>query len=716
MVYFLAKFGFSMLCGAFVSSFLNPILGFSVGAVFLFASVGSAFLSKKFIGIPALLLAVFLGMGIVSADILRDRYPAMGLDGLSGVIRGTVTEVSAAGGNPVYTVKTDYIGIEGAKQNHIIKITGWSESSAEPFDRVSCEVSFRTYSDGNAEEFLTDRSRGVSVYAYTSSPMEIIGREENSPAYYVYSVREKISSVIYGLFLDWHAPFMDQLLIGKKDGLESEITAAFRQSGMSHILAISGMHMVIITGLFEKLLFRRNESKKSSDIKSLLLMLITGAYMLIGGLGMSILRAGFMLLAHYFTKIAFSASKSLDNLGIAIIIVLSIDPMACCDIGFLMSVLSCCSIYIFAPPLRRFIFRILKMREGAHPFPGFVIEAVSVSIVAFLAVMPVSSVVFGGVSLVSPLSNIFAGFAAQLSLIFGMLTVVFGMIPFTGFIAGFTAAAAMISNSLLLGIARTFSSLPFSYADISETWVTVWIFGSALLIILPIFISKGMRYIKHGILASVFVLLFGLLADFIFFGGVSEIRITALEHGTAVACSKDGCSVLITKGLSSGDKYNLSPGFGGADVFISLSPEDSAAEVTVAKNFSPELLLLGSGESIEKYEGAFAVSEGRIDLPEGAYIEIYSEGVFAAELCDASVLYISEECDIMDIEPAFRRAEIIILDGVSPEDFPVLRSEHLVLRKMGGFYSGTSEITVLREGETLFYAYKGNVRKGLNAG
>ena len=70
----------------------------------------------------------------------------------------------------------------------------------------------------------------------------------------------------------------------------------------------------------------------------------------------------------------------------------------------------------------------------------------------------------------------------------------------------------------------------------------------------------------------------------------------------------------------------------------------------------------------------------------------------------------------MDIEPKFRRADIAVLDGVSPEDFPLPRCEYLVPRNFGGFYSGSSEIIVLKNGECQFFAYNGNLTKGRNAG
>ncbi len=714
MPYLITKFGFAMLCAAFIASFIPPELSAVFGGVFLFGFFGLLFFGKNFREKSALLLAVVLGFSIVAAKLYTEYYPAAALDKITANITGTVTEVSAAGGNPVYTVKTDSIDIEDSPQNITVRLSGWDENSADAFDKISCEVTFHVFGKQSSEDFFNNRSRGISVYAYTNSPMEIIGNDNSSIEYFSHTAREKISSVIYRYFIDWHAPFMEKLLIGSGDGLESSITNAFRRSGMSHILAISGMHMVIIIGLFEKLFLYRKTEGKLRKAETVLLILITAAYMFIGGLGMSVLRSGFMLVAHYLSKLFFSGSKSLDNLGIAIAAVLLFDPMAACDVGFLMSVISCCAISVFVPPLKNRIFSLLHIEKKR--FVDFIIESFCVSCVAFLAVLPVSAIVFGEISLVSPLSNIFAGFFAQYSIIFGILTVIFGLIPFLGFFAGGTAFVSMICSGILLKIAEFFSGFSFAYIESGDFWFYIWLFGSAVIIIAPALYSKSFSYVKHSAAMSVFVLLCGIFLDFILFSGVSEISITALEHGTAISCSKDSKSVLIVKGIDSGDRFHLDFSGPGYDSVISIDAVSPSSEYELVSASEPDIALLSTEDSADRYEMASLVRAGVLSFSDDGYIEIIPESAVCFETNGITLLYIFKECDIMDIDPKFRRADIIILDGVSPEDFSVLRCDYLVLRKMGGYYSGTEEIITLKDGEIDFFAYNGILKKGSAAG
>lgn len=709
MTYLFASFGFVMLASAFASSFLEPSFTLILMIVSLFGFLGFCTFGKKFRDAAALFSAAFFGFLLVFINLATEYYPSKALDGLSAPISGTVTEISSSGGNPVYTVETDYIGIEGAPQKIKILLSGWGENPAAAFDKISCEVTFHVYSRESTADFLKNRSGGISVNAYADSSVKITGREDSSFGYRIHLLREKISSIIYKYFIDWHAAFSEQLLIGTRGELESEISDAFRKSGMSHILAISGMHMVIIVELFEKIFRVILRKKGLRKAKYILMIAVISIYMVIGGLGMSVLRSGFMLISHYISKLFFSGSKSLDNLGIAVAAVLLIDPLASCDIGFLMSVSSCCAIYIFAPPFKTKISELLHAK-GKH-IADFFIEAFCVSSVAFLAVLPISAFVFGEISLVSPLSNLFAGFFAQYSIIFSLLTVILGFVPFLGFFAGGTAFIAMLCNSALLKIAEFFAGFSFAYIEANDLWFFIWIIGCALLIIIPALYSKSFRYLKHSFVMSVFVLIAGILLDFIFFSGVSEIKITALEHGTAISCSNGKTSVLIAEGLDSGDRYNLDFKGSDYDAVISSGALSGSAEYAIVKASDPETALLSTADSISAFENAKEIYYGKIPVSEEEYVEIIP-GAFCFETNGVTLLYIFGECDIMEAEPKFRRADIVILDGVSPEDFPVLRCDYLILRKMGGYYSGTNEIITLRTGELSFFAYDGNIRKG----
>ncbi len=710
MIYFFAVFGFSMLGAAFVSSFINPFHSFILCGIFAFISVCFRVFSKKYSDVSAVLFAVAAGLFCSALNLVADYYPAAALDGMTADITGTVTDVSVSGGNPVFTVKTDSINIDGAPQKINIKLSGWDENSAKPYDKISCTVSFISYGEKGTETFFTDRSGGISVYAYTKEALEVIGENRDFPGYHIHMIRENISSIIYKYFIGWHAPFMERLLIGISDNMDSEISSAFRKSGMSHILAISGMHMVVVIGLMEKLMLYRKSKGMLRKAEIWVLIISVLIYMLVGGFGVSVRRAGFMLIAYYAIRLFLYSSHTLDNLGIAIIAVLILDPAAACDGGFLMSVFSSCAISVFAPPLKNFIGKKLKIKEN-NRFLLFITEAFSVSFVAFLAVLPVSAIIFGEIYPSAVLSNIFAAAFVEPVILLGFITVILGFIPFCGFLAGGTATLAMIFNSIIYRIADFFAFEGDLMFDAGNPWVVLWIIGSAVLIILPCIILKNFRYIPVCFAVLFFVLCGGVFINHILFSGTAKVTVSALEHGTAIEFFKNSESVLVVHRLGDSDRYyaDFDEHY---DTVISLEAVSGMAELEVADSEKTKLAVLSDEEVLNRCQNSVLASSGTVTFWENASAEIISPGIICIDSEEISLLYISEECDIMNIDPNFRRADIIIMDGVSPADYPALRCDYMILRDMTGYYSGTSELITLKEGEITFFAYNGNIKKG----
>lgn len=710
MTFFFAKFGFAMLGAAFLSSFMNPYHGFILCGIVLFSAVCFRFLSAKYRDFSAILFAVAAGFFVAAFGLISSYYPAAALDGMTAKIIGTVTDVSVTGGNPVFTVETDSVDIDGAPQKIKIKLSGWDDNAADPYDKISCRVSFISHGEKTAENFFADRSAGINVYAYTKEPLEVIGSDRSFPDYFVYLIREEFSSVIYEYFIGWHAPFMDQILIGKGGGLDPDIVTAFRRSGMSHILSISGMHMVIVIELFERILCYRKAKGVLKKVELWILIFAVLSYMLIGGFGMPVQRAGYMLIAYYLARIFLFGSRSIDNLGIAIIAVLIFDSSAAYDGGFLMSVFSSGAISVFAPPFKKYLSGKLKIAEK-NRILSFITEAFTVSFTAFLAVLPITAIIYGEIYPVAVVSNIFAPLFSTFALIFGFLTVVLGSIPFLGFFAGGTAAIGMIFGGLLYKIADIFAFEGDFMFSADSPWVILWILGSAVLIILPALILKTFKYIPVGFAVSVFVLLGGVFINHLLFSGTVKIEVSALEHGTAIECFKEKDSVLIVHRLGESDRY-YADFESSYDTVISLDSLSGAFELELVSENRTDFAMLSDPSAIERFENAVPAKIGKTGFWENAYAEILSPGIICIDAEEISVLYISEECDIMDIEPKFRKAEIVILDGVSPANYGVLRCDYLILRDRTGYYSGASEVITLKEGELAFFGYNGNIKKG----
>lgn len=711
MTYKFIKFGLFMLIAAFIAAFVSPQLGAVLGGILL---VADAVLFVAFRKLKTARLCIFgaaVGFLLVSANLLINYYPAQALCGQKAQITGTVTEVFSESGCPYYTVRTDSIELTGAPQKVTLKLFGFEEVSLSPYDKISLNVSFVKNSVASKEGFLTDRTNGIALYAYMSSGIDIIGKDNSSVGYFIYVLRNGIAKIISDNLSGWQIAFTKQLLLGIRGGLPTEIKDAFQGAGMSHILAVSGMHLAVLVGAVQGVFILVCGDKSRKWYFTLLLAALTVGYMAVAGLGMSILRAGFMQLTTLLARLVRSQSASVDNLGVAIAAVLIIDPLACCDVGFLMSVASTAAIVLFSASLFDFLRRILSV-ETKNSLLGAALTSFSVSFTAWAATIPISSFAFGTISLAAPVSNIGAGFLVEYSLIFSALTVLCGAILPASALAegfGFLASAA---ESGLYAIAKLFAEIPLFRLGPEQGWVYIWIWGSVCLFICPLILKKGFAFIRYSAVMSLFLLLSGILCQNLLLFGTVGVRIISLDEGMALLCSKDGYTVLLTDGLSGKDEYKLYGKVFAPDIMVCIDSESEAAELSVARRIKPKLAVLSKDEAVSRYYYASRLKNGSLSFWDDAKLEILSFGAFTLDTSEGLLLYLSEEADPTEIEPKFRKADIIIFDGVSPDKFPSLRCEHAIIRK-AQTVGIAEEITILTEGEASFRLRSGNIKRAL---
>lgn len=672
LTYKFIKFGGSMLAAAFAAAFLPPEISAAAGIVLLVAGAVFSFAFKRFNLLKLCTFGAAAGAVLVSAYLFVNFYPAQALCGTSAYISGTVTEVCGTTGRPAYVVKTDGISLSGAPQKVTLRLYGFSENGAKPFDKIKCKVSFCENYAENRAGFLTDRSSGISLYAYMSTAPKITGREENSLRYYIYLLRSKIENTIDEYFSGWQGAFTKRLLIGLRGGLSTEITDSFRIAGISHILAVSGMHLSVIVGTAEQF-FRVVFGKKSKKrIFVLPIMVLTLVYMAAAGFGVSVRRAGLMLLASCFARLLSTESASFDNLGIATVLVLITDPMACCDAGFLLSAASSGAIIAFSPALYGFFARIFESCEKSRLLAAAV-SGFSASIPAWLATIPISLAAFGEISFAAPIASICSMPFAKYAIIFSMLAVLLGFVPFFNIFANGCAVIAGAMESAVLAIAKFFAGIPLFRVRSGGEWIIIWAAGAAVLILLPILVKRNFSYIRYSAVTAVFVLLAGILCQSVLCSGTASIDVIPTSEGSAVLCSKGGSSVLITENLVYKDIYRLYGKVSSPDVLVSLDSSDEAAELCLCRRIKPKLALLSNSDAVERYYGARLLRGGSLSFWDKALLCPVCNGVFTLDTGEGTLLYISENVDTMRIAPLFRRAEIIVFNGSYPSSFPSLR-------------------------------------------
>ena len=128
------------------------------------------------------------------------------------------------------------------------------------------------------------------------------------------------------------------LTLGDKTMLDEDTRQLFSNLGVSHVLALSGLHLGILLSLFNLLCLRHLRRTHLRVVASVLMVLAMWAFTFLTGAPLSLLRAVCMFTCMQAgICLQRSSSSTLNSLSLAAIILLMADPMSLFDVGFQLS-------------------------------------------------------------------------------------------------------------------------------------------------------------------------------------------------------------------------------------------------------------------------------------------------------------------------------------------------------------------------------------------
>ena len=150
----------------------------------------------------------------------------------------------------------------------------------------------------------------------------------------------------YGVSDDAYA-IVGAMTLGDKTALSDAARETYSVVGVSHVLALSGLHLGIIFMLLAAILIPFGSSMGRLIIGNLVLILSIWAYALMVGMSSSIVRSAVMYTCFAFFGLMSAKPQSLNSLGIAVVVLVLGNPMSLWDVGFQMSFLAVFGILAF---------------------------------------------------------------------------------------------------------------------------------------------------------------------------------------------------------------------------------------------------------------------------------------------------------------------------------------------------------------------------------
>ena len=207
------------------------------------------------------------------------------------------------------------------------------------------------------------------------------------------------------------------MVLGDRSLIPEPLEEAFRRSGITHILAISGQHVAVLTAAVY-LVFRALAVPAAARVAG------TGAviwlYILIAGAPPSAIRAGVAASLVLLGTLLGRPVSPLHLAGCMLVVVLAYNPLLLYNTGFQLSVAAVLGILLLRRPLED-----LLRRSPLRP-PRPLATLVAVSLAAQLATAPIVAASFGEVSLVGVATNLVAVPLSGPVLVLGLLAAVVG--------------------------------------------------------------------------------------------------------------------------------------------------------------------------------------------------------------------------------------------------------------------------------------------------
>jgi competence protein ComEC len=194
-------------------------------------------------------------------------------------------------------------------------------------------------------------------------------------------------------------------LLGDTRAVPDDIVADYRDSGLSHLLAVSGENVAFTLALFGPLLRRLRLGPRTVAAMVVVLLFAT-----MTRFEPSVLRASALSIVALGSSFVGRPASSLRALALAVIALLLIDPFLLHSVAFWLSCGASAGIALCAGPFR-----------SRLPGPMWLRGPLAVSLAAQVGVTPVLLATFGTVPVVTPLANLLAAPAAEAVGVYGML-------------------------------------------------------------------------------------------------------------------------------------------------------------------------------------------------------------------------------------------------------------------------------------------------------
>ncbi|MFH1564265.1 MAG: ComEC/Rec2 family competence protein [bacterium] len=290
----------------------------------------------------------------------------------------------------------------------------------------------------------------------------------------IYKFKDRLKLVIGQSLPEPQSSLLSAIILGFKRGIPKELADDFSKVGISHIVAISGMHIAILAMILLYLGIMLGLNRNQAFYFSCAFLFF---YIALIGFPPSAVRAGIMgfliLLAMRLGRLA----KATNAIVFAAALMLLANPLLIYDIGFQLSFLAVLGLIYILPILEKPLEKFTKHWK-LNGFLKSFLSLILITLSAQIATLPVILYNFGRLSMVAPIVNILAVPSIPFIMILGLILLVCGLVwTSLGQAVGWIIWLVL---SYVIYIVNFFAKFNFSSIDVKISWGAMIIFLVAI--------------------------------------------------------------------------------------------------------------------------------------------------------------------------------------------------------------------------------------------
>ena len=459
----LAAFTASFALGIYLAQYLLPAEHLLPLAAGCFAAACLALLLPGLWRKRALLigtgLALALGWNWLYGYAVRD--PLVGLSGRSGTASMALLE---------YAVPTDYgakvtVKLEGYPLGKVVYYGGEDLLDLRPGQTVTAQAKFQDAARLREDTITNFTSQGVFLLAYQRGEDAVYGEgSAGSPRWWPARAARAMQDHVAELFDGDEAAFLSAILTGDTSGLSEEARSDLSEAGLSHILAVSGMHCGFLMTLI--LLVTGRHRRR---LLAALALPILVFYTILTGASPSVVRACIMVLFVLAAPLFQRDSDPPTTLSAALFLILLANPFAAASISLQLSFGAMAGLLWLTPRIQD----LLMGEKSRGRVYRLLASSLSATVGAMVFTVPLCAVYFGSLVLISPVSNLLCLTASSAVFMLGLLAVLasFLWLPL-GAVIGFLPA---LLTKYILWTSGVLASLPYHAVYLTNPYLKYWL-------------------------------------------------------------------------------------------------------------------------------------------------------------------------------------------------------------------------------------------------